>query len=151
MNRMGAESDFLSFAGDAFFLTEDKVRDFLDDLVRAKNQAFFVAELPDRLIGQVTLESSPRPRLGHAAELRIGVARPFWGQGVAKQLMALAVDFFEANDELTRLALEVSLRNERGIALYRRFGFAEEGIKRKAFKVGGQYDDLVIMARIKDI
>ena len=99
----------------------------------------------------MTLESSPRPRLRHASELRIGVAKPFWGQGVAKQLMTLAVDFFEANDELTRLTLEVSARNERGIALYRAFGFAEEGIKRKAFKVGAQYDDLVIMARIKEI
>ena len=63
--------------------------------------------------------------------------------------MALAIEFFESNDELIRLALEVTSRNERGIALYRKFGFDEEGIKRKAFKVGDHYDDLVIMARIK--
>ena len=149
MNRMGAESDFLSFAGGSFFLTEDQIGDFIGGLVRAENQAIFVAELPDRLVGQVTLESSPRPRLRHTSELRIGVARSFWGKGVAKQLMTLAVGFFERNDELTRLSLEVSMRNERGIALYRNFGFNDEGIKRMAFKVGDDYHDLLIMARLK--
>ena len=151
MNRMGGESDFLSFAGGAYFLTEDQVRDYIDGLVQAENQAIFVAELPDRLVGQVTLESSARPRLRHASELRIGVARHFWGKGVARHLMKLAVNFFESNDELTRLALEVSARNERGIALYRNFGFQEEGIKRMAFKVGDEYDDLLVMARLKTL
>ena len=149
MNRMGGESDFLSFSRNAFFLTEEQVGEFLDDLDSAENQAVFFAETPKGVVGQVTLESSPRPRLMHTAELRIGVAKSHWGTGVAKQLMSLAIEYFEENEHLKRLSLEVSMRNERGIALYRKFGFTDEGIKKMAFKFGDDYDDLLIMALLK--
>jgi putative acetyltransferase len=149
MNRAGGESDFLAFDSDAFYLTEERARDVLDSYIRAENQAFFVASRGNELVGIAMLESSPMPRLRHAAELRIAVARSCWGTGVAKQLMAMTNDSFEESTVLTRLFLQVSTRHERGIALYRRFNFVDEGIKRAAMKVRDNYHDLLMMARLK--
>lgn len=149
MNQAGGESDFLAFDAGAFYLTEDRAADVLAGYISAENQAFFVADRGGELVGIAMLESSPMPRLRHAAELRIAVARSCWGEGVAKRLMAMTCDFFEENAILTRLFLQVSTRHDRGIALYRRFGFADEGVRRRAMKVGDTYDDLLMMARLK--
>lgn len=149
MNKAGGESDFLAFSQGEFYLDAARAAAVIAPLIHSDNQAFFVAEEGDRIVGICILESSHMPRLAHAAELRIAVQKEFWGSGVAKTLMNMAVDFFERNPVLTRLALQVSTRHERGIELYRRFGFADEGIKKMGMRVGDTYHDLVMMAVTK--
>ena len=47
---------------------------------------------------------------------------------------------------IERVELEVFASNERAIAFYRTSGFVTEGIKRRARKLDGVYDDNVFMA-----
>jgi len=91
------------------------------------------------------------PRLAQAAELRIAVVRDQWGSGVAKGLMDVAINFFQTNPILTRLGLQVSTLHERGIALYRRYGFEEEGIKKMGMRVRDRHHDLLMMALTKPV
>jgi putative acetyltransferase len=48
-----------------------------------------------------------------------------------------------------RVDLEASADNERAIAMYRRFGFVEEGRQKKAYFDNGGYVDSVFMARLR--
>ena len=50
---------------------------------------------------------------------------------------------------LTRIELEVFAANTRAIALYRKFGFVEEGRKRQARYLDGAYEDAILMALLK--
>ncbi|MCR2832959.1 GNAT family N-acetyltransferase [Parerythrobacter lacustris] len=117
---------------------------------RNTNEAFFVAVEGERIVGICMLESSTFPRLQHQAELRISVLKEAWGTGVSRKLMDLAIEFFRSNPMLTRLSLQVSTRHARGIEVYRKYGFAEEGVKRRGMRVGGDYHDLLMMALLKD-
>jgi putative acetyltransferase len=51
---------------------------------------------------------------------------------------------------LIRVELTVFADNERAIALYKKLGFVEEGLKKKAAIRNGQYEDEYLMARIKE-
>jgi RimJ/RimL family protein N-acetyltransferase len=150
MNQAGGESPFLAFDQGNFYLDEASAEEVIERFSNRANEAFFVAARDDRLIGICLLESSTFPRLEHQAELRIAVLKEAWGTGVARCLMDMAIDFFMSSDLLTRLSLQVSTRHRRGIEVYRRYQFVEEGIKRRGMRVQGEYHDLLMMARIKD-
>lgn len=150
MNLAGGDSEFLAFEKGQFYLDAEQARQVIARIVASDNQAFFVAEHDDRIVGILILESSSFPKLRHATELRIAVAKAYWGQGVARRLMDMAMDYFHRNPHLTRLALQVSTRHERGIAVYKRYGFVEEGVKRLGMRIGDDYHDLVMMAVLKE-
>ena len=50
---------------------------------------------------------------------------------------------------LVRVDLEADAGNERAIAMYRHFGFVEEGRQKKAYFSDGTYTDAVLMARLR--
>ena len=66
---------------------------------------------------------------------------------VCARLAATIADAFQKG--ITRIELEVFAANERAFALYRKFGFVEEGRKRHARCLDGNYDDSICMALLK--
>ena len=67
------------------------------------------------------------------AELGMAVAREYRGQGVGSALLAAAIESARAAG-LHKLILSVFAHNEAGIALYRKFGFVEEGRRVKQYR-----------------
>jgi L-amino acid N-acyltransferase YncA len=79
------------------------------------------------------------------AELGMLVAREWRGRGVGSALLAAAIERARA-DGLHKLSLEVFPHNEAGIALYRKFGFVEEGRRVKQYRrASGELWDGVVM------
>lgn len=150
MNQAGGESPFLAFNRGKFYLDADGAEALIERYSSHDNEAFFVATESDRIIGICLLESSTFPRLQHQAELRISVLKEAWGSGVSRKLMDMAIEFFNTNALLTRLSLQVSTQHARGIEVYRKYGFLEEGVKRRGMRVENEYHDLVLMAVLKD-
>lgn len=48
------------------------------------------------------------------------------------------------------IELTVYASNPRAHSLYRKFGFIEEGIKRRSVRIDGAYLDEIMMARLRD-
>jgi ribosomal protein S18 acetylase RimI-like enzyme len=59
-------------------------------------------------------------------EIGMAVAREWRGRGVGSALLAAAIDWARERG-LHKLSLSVFAHNEAAIALYRKFGFVEEG------------------------
>ena len=78
-------------------------------------------------------------------ELGMMVARDWRGRGVGSALVAAAIDW--ARDRgLHKLALSVFPHNEAAIALYRKYGFVEEGRHPKHMRrANGELWDLIDM------
>ena len=86
-------------------------------------------------------------RRQHAAELGIGVDVAWQRRGVGKSLVAALLDSAFNWLQIRRVELNVFTDNHPAIALYRRFGFAEEGhLRGYAFR-DGDYADVLVMAR----
>lgn len=100
-----------------------------------------VADAGGELVGLLHLEPS---RHGFA-ELGMLVAREWRGRGVGSALLAAAIERARA-DGLHKLSLEVFPHNEAGVALYRKFGFAEEGRRVRQYRrSSGELWDSIVM------
>lgn len=102
------------------------------------------------LVGWVTLAPHDKPRLAGAAELGIGVAAGWQGQGIGKLLMQEAMALADNWLGLRRIELTVFADNARAQALYRRFGFEREARLRAYALRDGAYHDVLAMARLRE-
>lgn len=86
-------------------------------------------------------------RTRHSAGLGICVAPDWWGKGLGTELMRRVLDWADNWAGLLRIELGVFTDNARAIALYRRFGFMDEGCQRASALRDGEYVDTLLMAR----
>jgi RimJ/RimL family protein N-acetyltransferase len=68
------------------------------------------------------------------AEIGMAIAREWRGRGVGSALMAAAIEWARARGDLHKLSLGVFAHNAAGIALYRKYGFVEEGRRVKHYR-----------------
>jgi RimJ/RimL family protein N-acetyltransferase len=88
-----------------------------------------VAVASGEVVGMLHVE---RSRFGFG-DLGMAIAREWRGRGVGSALLAEAIEWARENG-LHKLTLSVFPHNEAGIALYRKFGFVEEGRLVKQFR-----------------
>lgn len=130
---------------DEFSPTVESEARFIRELGRATNSLFLVAEIDDRIVGQLTLEGGRRRNVRHSAVLGITVARDWRGQGVGHRLLDQAIRWARDTGIISRVELHVFARNTGAIRLYEAFGFVVEGRRREAILRDGEYlDDLVM-------
>lgn len=100
-----------------------------------------VAVAGDGVVGWLHVE---RTSFGFG-EIGMLVARDWRGRGVGSALVAAAIDWGREHG-LHKLTLSVFPHNDAAIALYRKFGFEEEGYRPKQMRRGsGELWDLIEM------
>jgi len=92
--------------------------------------------------------TSPSLRRQHVRLLGIGIAPQWQGRGIGTRLMARLLQWADGWSGVLRIELFVHADNPRAMAMYRRFGFAEEGRHRAYALKAGAYVDSVSMARL---
>ena len=103
--------------------------------------ASIVAVADSQVIGMIHVEVS---RHGFG-ELGMLVDREWRGSGVGSGLLQAAIDW--ARDQgLHKLCLEVFAHNTAGIALYRKYGFVDEGRRVRQYRrASGELWDSIVM------
>lgn len=136
------------FLRSRFEMDVEKERAFLAQTAEQGN-LFLLARVDapgGRLVGWVTLFRAQHEFRRHTAELGMGVLRAYRGIGVGGALMDHALRW-AAGQGLEKVTLGVRASNERAQALYRKFGFVQEGRRVRDVKdQQGRYDDTVEMS-----
>ena len=101
----------------------------------------------DEVVGWCDLRPRSAPTLRHGAVLGMGIIAPYRGLGLGTRMLAATLERAQQAG-LTRAELIVRADNAAAIALYRRFGFAEEGTLRNYMLVDGVACDALQMARL---
>lgn len=129
---------------------EQRTEDFIANLGPDNHEFVAVTETPQgvKVIGMAGLSVNASPRLRHSGSVGIMVSKDYQNQGVGTLLMKSLLDLADNWLLLVRVELGVYTDNERAIHLYKKMGFEEEGIRRKAAIRNGTYADEIIMARI---
>jgi L-amino acid N-acyltransferase YncA len=104
-----------------------------------------VAIVDGRLVGHVNLQRERHPVTRHVASLSIAVVADRRGLGIGTRLMKEAVDW-SRRAGVEKLVLAVYPHNDAAIALYRRFGFVEEGRLARHSRKSYGYEDEILMA-----
>lgn len=73
----------------------------------------------------------------------------YWGKGYGYTASKLILSYGFKNLKLNRIVLFVYEYNTRGIALYKKLGFKEEGRLRQNTKYKGKYYDDIVMSILK--
>jgi RimJ/RimL family protein N-acetyltransferase len=121
-------------------------RRYLKALRRYPNAAVFVAESSDgTLIGRLSLARDTHPASAHVADLGLMVAKDARRAGVGRALLEAAVDWARSSG-VRKLELHVFPWNEPAIALYERFGFEREGLRKRHYRRAGEDVDAILMA-----
>ena len=123
-----------------------KRRALYESSIRRHDAQFFVAEDDGEIVGELGIELTSYG----VADFGMMVAADRRGQGIGSALLAAGVDWARAAGA-HKVALQVWPDNEAGIALYRKFGFDQEGLLRSHYrrKSGEVWDAIVMGLRLE--
>ena len=124
--------------------TENRIR------TQAPGHYRYVAVVDDKVVGQIGLHQSGRPREAHAGGIGMMVDPDYWGMSIGTQLMDAILDLADNWLNLKRVELEVHTDNPAGVRLYEKTGFVIEGTKRFQAYGDGRWTDSYFMARLRD-
>jgi ribosomal protein S18 acetylase RimI-like enzyme len=103
--------------------------------------ASLVADAAGQIVGHIHVDAG---RFG-AGEIGMLVDPAWRGRGVGSALLQGAIEWARAHD-LHKLGLDVFPSNTAAIALYRKHGFVEEGLRIKHYRrASGELWDAVVM------
>lgn len=121
-----------------------KVAGFVSENVRLGHPQY-VADEGGRVVGWCdAIPGAPGSGTRHVGGLGMGVLASHRGRGIGAGLLAATIDGAKRAG-LEKIELSVYSSNLPAIGLYRRFGFVDEGCRKRGRLVDGIYDDVLIM------
>ena len=120
-------------------------RRYLRSIRRYPHAAVFVADTAEGIVGRLSLGRDSHPASHHVADLGLMVAKSHRRRGVGWALLEAAVEWARARG-VRKLELHVFPHNTGAIALYERFGFEQEGHRKRHYRRPDGYVDAILMA-----
>ena len=115
--------------------------------VQKSNNFLFVAEVDNEIVGFASASKGAYNRIKHCAYIVTGIRKAYQGKGIGNQFFK-ALDDWAKDEKLRRLELTVMTHNLRAKSLYEKNGFVEEGIKKDAMCIDGEYINEYYMGKI---
>jgi RimJ/RimL family protein N-acetyltransferase len=141
VNLVGRESDYLSFGSGEFNLSLSDEQKFLKKCYSSKNQLFILGFIDEQIIATLHFDGGERPRIQHAGEFGMSVAKKYWGLGIGSHMLDTLINWAKKTDIIRKINLRVRTDNTRAVHLYLRKGFKQEGLLRKEVYLNGKYYD----------
>jgi RimJ/RimL family protein N-acetyltransferase len=102
---------------------------------------FYVVEREGKVVGFYRIMQF-EGRARHVAQLgTLAVDPRYQGSGLARDMVASAIEQMKALG-VRRAELQAEPDNARGLAFYRKMGFEQEGVQRRAYRRAGENSDV---------
>jgi RimJ/RimL family protein N-acetyltransferase len=150
LNVIGGESDFLTFGTGEFNKSVEQEQDFIENVLENENALFIIAEVNGKIVGNLNFSGGPRKRTEHSGEFGVSVLKEYWGVGIGKELIEYLINWSKDSGIIRKINLRVRTDNTKGIHLYKKLGFLEEGIIKRDFLINGEFYDSLHMGLLID-
>ncbi len=150
LNIIGGESDFLTFGLDQFNSTVEQEEYFIENTLEKNNALSILAEVNGKIIGNLNFSGGIRERTAHAGEFGISILKEYWGNHVGEELLKFLIEWSKNSGIIRKINLRARIDNDRGIRLYKKLGFMEEGIIKRDLLIEGEFYDSLSMGMLID-
>ena len=127
---------------------KSSTKNFVSEVIK-NDWTQFVALEGEKVIGWCDILPGGREGIEHVGHVGMGVIKSHRRKGIGEQLLKAAIEDAFAK-KIFRIELEVFSSNSGAVALYKKLGFREEGIKRSARYIDGKYDDIIVMGLLEN-
>jgi RimJ/RimL family protein N-acetyltransferase len=129
--------------------TVEKLKSFVTGIREANGVHLIAVDASGEVVGWCDVVRFQLEGFRHVGRLGMGLVPRARGTGLGRRLVEETLK--SARDRgIQRVQLDVFASNTRAIKLYQNLGFEAEGRQRRARKLDGEYDDLVLMALLFD-
>jgi putative acetyltransferase len=129
------------------FVSRDATRKWMEKT--SEGHTGIVAVLEGRIVGSAGVNQY-QGRRSHVGAIGLCVHDDFHRRGIGSAMLAALIEAADNWLGIRRLELTVYVDNAPAIALYKKYGFAIEGTRRKDAFRAGTFVDSHAMARLKD-
>ena len=147
LDTISGESDFLTFGANELVRSVQEEKEFIARAIEKENALFIIAEVDGKLVGNLNFSGGPRPRISHVGEFGVSVLKEYWGRGIGEKLITHLINWSGASNTIRKINLRVRTDNERGIYLYKKLGFTEEGLVKRDLLIEGVFYDSLLMGK----
>jgi RimJ/RimL family protein N-acetyltransferase len=123
----------------------EKVSGFQKKLISINGPVYYAIQ-NNCVVGWCDVFPEDNPRQSHRGGLGMGLLPEFRGKGVGSKLLKAVLEHAKKFG-LEKVELNVYTTNVPAIALYKKFGFEQEGLLKKYRKLDGKYFDCLAMGK----
>ncbi|MGL4796810.1 MAG: GNAT family N-acetyltransferase [Paraclostridium sp.] len=145
LNKIGGESDFLTFGENQFKIGIEAEQNYIEGANTSNNSIVIVATIDDEIISIGSINSTKKDRTKHNGVLGISIRKNYWGLGLGNLIMEYLIEWSKSNGITKRIELLVREDNIRAIKLYEKYGFEREGLLKGDMYVNNTYYNTIMM------
>ncbi|WP_422485393.1 GNAT family N-acetyltransferase [Gudongella sp. DL1XJH-153] len=145
LQKVGGESDFITFGKDEFDKTIAEEEMFIENISKTKNALFILAEMDGKIIGNLSFAGGPRKRIEHVGEFGVTVLKDYWGIGVGTALVKELIQWSRDSGIIRKINLRSRTDNFSAISTYEKLGFVQEGIRTRDLCIDDKFYDSICM------
>lgn len=150
LDLISKESDYLTFGEGESDITVEQEEEFIESANNKNNTLFIVAEMNEKIIGNLNFSAGQRKRIAHTGEFGVSVLKEYWGNGIGKELIKYLIQWSKNSGLIRKINLRVRIDNTKAIKLYKELGFFEEGIIKRDFLIDNKFYDSLSMGLLID-
>lgn len=121
------ESEFIPYSQGEFIQTIEQEAEFIRSFHSTTNALLLVAVVNNHIVGNISLNVSPRKMLKHTGCIGIGLLRQYREKGIGSALLSAVLKWAKDKSTLETIWLETVASNVVGLKLYKSVGFEEIG------------------------
>lgn len=148
LQKIGGESDFLTFGPGEFSVSVSDEADVLEESRNAQNRIMLLALVGNKVTGCLHFEGGARPRIEHTGEFGVSVLKDYWDKGIGTEMVKELILWAKSSNRIRKLNLRVRSDNLRAISVYQKLGFIQEGLITREFFISGEFYDFIYMGLI---
>lgn len=145
LNKIGGESDFLTFGENQFKVSLEAEQEFIESANTSNNSIMIVAIIDDEIVSVGSISSTKKERTKHNGILGISIRKQHWGIGLGSEVMEYLISWAKSNGITKRIELLVREDNKIAIKLYEKYGFEREGLLKGDMFVNDVYYNTIMM------
>lgn len=143
INSVGSERKYIVI--EQFSHTIEWEKNYLDNL-DTNNIVYMVAIVKRQVVGIISIERETYPKTRHTGVLGMIVLKEYRQEGIGSVMIEQALAWAKSKN-IQKICLQCFSTNTTAIALYKKYGFTEEGRRKGQFLVDGEFVDEVMMAK----